>query len=76
MGNTVVEWRVRPKEPCEQSQSLDGVRKENVAGFVSPRRSEMGAPRCAANLFEGANQAIRVAGELNGRRVGEQLALP
>ena len=38
-------------------------------------RSELGIGRLSADLFEGAGDARRIAGELHGRGVGQKLPL-
>src|SRR5439155_26335413 len=60
----------------QRSEMRDPFAEVEVAGLLRPRSDQPGAAVETADLLQRSHEPGRVSGELNARRVGEQLALP
>ena len=82
-GEVAVERRIDPTDALDErrmggegaQQVADGVAEEQVAGLPGLGGLDAGALGQRADLLEGPRDPVRIAGELHGGGVGQELAL-
>ena len=83
LGEVAVERGIDPADPLDQrrmggegpQEMADGVAEEQVARLLGLGGVDARPLGQGADLLEGAGDPVRIARELHGRRVGQELAL-